>query len=173
MYSTSIKSDSRHDPVDVHRRGSNLVRTASAICALVLASASPVVSWAAGGPSELSDVALPLQLHLIPGRTKPLLEIGDTFLGPGNISPGFTLPTGAVWQPNLIVWGGFRTALSYVDDERVTGDDYLSEWAYRLDLFAQVSLSQTERIVIGVRSFDENSGFAGRRFHPDADWVDQ
>ncbi len=172
MYSTSIKSDSLPDPVDIHHRGSNLVRTASAICALVLASSSPVVSWAAGGASELSNEALPLQTHLVPGRTKPLLEIGDTFLGPGNISPGFTLPTGAVWQPNLLVWGSFRTALNHVDDERVTGDDELSEWANRLDLFAQVSLSQTERIVVGLRSFDENSGFAGRRFHPDADWVD-
>ncbi len=172
MYSMSTKKTSLPGRVSLHLTGSKAVRTAAAICSFILASSSPIAGWAAGGASELSTEALPLQLKLVPGRTKPLLEFGDTFLGAGNISPGFTIPTGAVWQPNFLLWGSFRSALNHIDDERVTGDEYLSEWANRLDLFAQVSLSQTERIVVGVRTFDEDSGFAGYRFHPDEDWID-
>ena len=172
MYLMSIKSDSLSELWDFHRRGLKLIRSVCSIGAFAIVCSNPLVAWAAGGASELSNEALPLQLDLVPGRTKPLLEIGDTFLGAGNISPGFTLPTGAVWQPNLIVWGNFRTSLNHIDDERVTADDHLSEWANRLDLFAQLSLSQTERIVVGLRTFDENSGFAGYRFHPDEDGVD-
>ena len=172
MYSMLIRRDSLLGPMNIKRRNSKLVRTVSAIGAVVLASSFPVASWAAGGASELSDVALPMQLDLVPGRTKPILEIGDTFLGPGNIAPGFTLPTGAVWQPSLLVWGSFRTALNHIDDEVKTGDDHLSEWANRLDLFGQVSLSQADRIVVGVRTFDEDSGFFGRRFHPESETID-
>jgi hypothetical protein len=114
-----------------------------------------------------------MQYDLVPDkRTAPLLELGDTFLGPGNIAEGFTLPTGAVWQPNLIVWGNYRTAINHVDNEFFTGDEELTEWVNRLDLFAQLSMSQTDRIVIGVRTFDEDSGFFGYQFDPDEGWVD-
>ncbi|GAB5451209.1 MAG: hypothetical protein Hals2KO_15370 [Halioglobus sp.] len=160
----------------------NLIRGSainSAVLSLgfVTALAAPLPLLAASSDSALSDEAIPLQTDKVPERVPPILEIGDTFLGAGNIKPGFTLPTGAVWQPNLIVWGNFRTALGYVDDEVVTGDDELSEWANRLDLFAQVSLSQTDRIVLGVRTFDENSlaedgGFAGKRWEPDSRTID-
>ena len=36
---------------------------------------------------------------------KPLVIFGDPFLAPGNLSAGFELPTGAVWQPSLWVFG--------------------------------------------------------------------
>lgn len=153
------------------------IRKVCVFFALLTVSVSSVTGVAAGSKSALSTEAIPLQLEYVPKRVPPILEIGDTFLGPGNIKAGFTLPTGAVWQPNLIVWGNFRTALGYIDDEVVTGDDHLSEWANRLDLFSQLSLSQTDRIVVGIRSFDgeslaEDGGFAGKRFHPDSRSID-
>ena len=139
---------------------------------LAAVCATQALSGLAAGDSALNDKPVPLQIGEVPERVPPLLEVGDTFLGRGNIEAGFNLPTGAVWQPNLIVWGNIRSAVNYVDDEPVTGDDHLSEWVNRVDLFGQVSLSQTDRIVVGVRSFDENGEFFGRRFNPESDTVD-
>lgn len=121
--------------------------------------------------SALSDEARPLQIEAVGTRVRPILEVGDTFLGAGNINTGIRLPTGAVWQPNLLVWGTFRTAVNAFDDEQITGDDEFSEWANRLDLFAQVSLSQTDRIVVGLRPLDEDGEFAGYRFSPNGESI--
>lgn len=125
----------------------------------------------AAGDSALSDTPVPLQIDDVPQRTRPILELGDTFLGPGNIKPGFTLPTGAVWQPGFIMWGNYRTAFDIYDDENVNGSEHVSEWVNRFDLFGQLSLSPTERVVIGFRPLDENGEFSGYRFHPNGDWV--
>ena len=46
-----------------------------------------------------------------PKRPKPILELGDDFLGPGNIGKGWELATGAVWQPSVVVFGTYRTAM--------------------------------------------------------------
>ena len=146
-------------------------RTVLTIIVVLLAGYSPMDGWAAED-SALSDEPIPLQIESVPERLSPLIEIGDTFLGQGNIGAGFTLPTGAVWQPNLLLWGNFRSGINYIDDEVVTGNDQFSEWANRLDLFAQLSLSQTERLVVGLRSFDEDGEFVGYRLQPDRDFVD-
>ena len=70
----------------------------------------------AAGDSRLSDEPLPyLADEQLPKRTAPIVEIGDAFLGQGNIRPGFTLPTGAVWQPRLWVYGTIRSALRGAD----------------------------------------------------------
>jgi hypothetical protein len=130
-----------------------------------------VTAWSAGD-SALSNEAKPLQVDEVPQRVRPILELGDTFLGAGNVNSGFTLPTGAVWQPNFIMWGTYRTAVNSFDDEIVAGDERVTEWVNRMDLFGQLSLSQTERIVIGFRPFDENGEFSGYRFNPNKDSVD-
>ena len=122
--------------------------------------------------SALSDEAKPLQVDEVPDRVRPILEIGDTFLGAGSIKSGFTLPTGAVWQPSFILWGNYRTAVNSFDDGIVPGSERVTEWVNRLDLFGQLSLSQTERVVIGFRPFDKNGEFSGYRFNPNSDSVD-
>ncbi len=122
--------------------------------------------------SALSDEAKPLQVDEVPDRVRPILEIGDTFLGAGSIKPGFTLPTGAVWQPSFILWGNYRTAVNSFDDGIAPGSERVTEWVNRLDLFGQLSLSQTERVVIGFRPFDKNGEFSGYRFNPNSDSVD-
>ena len=142
-----------------------------AVFAMTLVCCIPATGWATED-SALNDEPVPLQIESVPDRVRPLIEIGDTFLGPGNIGAGFTLPTGAVWQPNLLVWGNVRSGINYIDDEVFTGDDHYSEWANRIDLFAQLSLSQTERLVLAIRSFDEDGRFAGYRFHPDSGSLD-
>lgn len=103
--------------------------------------------------TPLSDVAIGLQP--IPERPPLILELNGRFLGQGFLSQGIEIPTGAVWRPSLWVFGTYRTGLQYFDDHAGTR---VSEWAQRLDLFGQLNLSGTERILVGLRPFDEEVG---------------
>jgi hypothetical protein len=106
----------------------------------------------------------------LPSRTQPLFELGEGFLSNGNIEPGFTLPTGAVWTPSLWVYGNLRSAYQ-VYEGAGEGDEQRREWATRLDLFANIQLSGTERILIGVTPLhDRDDGdFYGRIFDPSSE----
>lgn len=88
-----------------------------------------------------------------PGLERPelVVEWGEDFLGVGPLAPGIEICTGAVWRPALWVFGEYRTAIQYAD----YGPEPVSEWANRLDLFGQLNLSGTERILLGLRPFDE------------------
>ena len=89
----------------------------------------------AAGPSRLPDEPIPMATEGME-RTSPIIEAFEPFLSTGDISSGFELPTGAIWQPQLLVWGDFRTALQSVENNGVTTE----EWANRLNLFAQLRL---------------------------------
>ena len=120
-----------------------------------------------GHSSALSDAPVPLGAAV--QRPKPLIEIGQNpFLGSGTIAPGFTLPTGAVWQPVFIVYGTARSALQVFDAD----NRQITEWANRLDLFGNLYLTPTERILVGIRPLDKNSRYSGYRFFPNADTED-
>lgn len=115
--------------------------------------------------SRLPDEAIPLQLEGFPQRPKPLLELGEPFLGTGTLRPGFQLPTGAVWQPSLLAFGTFRTAVQSFEDDDA---GRITEWANRLDLFFNLQLSGSERLVLGLRTLDKNGRFTSFFFeHPD------
>jgi hypothetical protein len=128
---------------------------------VLVISLFPVLVWASG-ESRLSDVAIPLQTEGMV-RTTPLFEAFAPFLSTGDIKPGFELPTGAIWQPGLLVWGDFRSALQRNDTGKVTTE----EWSNRLDLFAQLKLTGTERVLMSVRPLDEDGRFSGYKFKPD------
>ena len=132
------------------------------------AAAWPGTEAAAGSSeSRLSDKPQPyLSDKDLPVRTPPLLELGDLFLGRGNLSPGFELPTGAVWQPRFWVYGSARTSLQTFDTGR--GGDQVTEWANRLDLFGNLQLTGTERILIGVTPLHRDASFSGHTFDPDS-----
>ena len=56
--------------------------------------------------SRLSDEYIPFRsVAEIPPRLKLLFELGNPFLEIGNLTPGFNMPGGAVWQPRLWVFG--------------------------------------------------------------------
>ncbi len=113
--------------------------------------------------SRLSDERIPLQLDDFPQRPRPLLELGEPFLGTGTLDKGFKLPTGAVWQPSLLLFGTYRTSIQSFD-----GDDRITEWSNRLDLFFNLSLSGTERLVLALRPLDRYGRFSTFYFdHPD------
>lgn len=107
----------------------------------------------------------------LPPRTKPLVELGPKFLSTGNISKGFVIPTGAVWTPSLWVYGNIRSAVQTYDIGADDDDAVVEEWANRLDLFANIQLSGTERILIGFTPFhDRDTGqFSGMVFNDDED----
>jgi hypothetical protein len=111
--------------------------------------------------SVFSDTPGPLKP--VPPRPKPIIEIGlSPFLGSGTIAPGFTLPTGAVWQPDFIVYGTGRSAFQIFDN----GKSQFSEEANSLDLIGNLFLTPTERIVLGIRPLEQGGQFAGYRFYP-------
>lgn len=114
--------------------------------------------------SELSDKAIPIQP--VPDRPRGLFEAGEPFLGTGTLGEGFQLPTGAVWQPKLLVFGTFRSALQSYDTGASEGSP-VAEWANRLDLFFQLRLTGTERLLLGVRPLDAGGRFAGVRSERD------
>ena len=117
-----------------------------------------------GRTSRISDEEVPdIKMHPRMERPKPIFEYGAPFLGTGKIEPGVELPTGAVVQPQIIVFGTFRSAFQTFDN----GIDTFTEWANRLDLFANVQLSGTERLLVGVRPLDDDGEFTGYYFSPD------
>jgi hypothetical protein len=85
----------------------------------------------------------------------------NPFLAPGSIVPGFEMPGGAVWQPSVIIYGTFRTALQTFDN----GLRNVSEWANRLDLFTNVYLTPTERILFSIRPLDTGGNFTSYQFN--------
>lgn len=99
------------------------------------------------GASRIADHYVPLQLDGFPRRPKPLLELGPPFLGTGRIGRGFTLPGGAVWTPSFLMFGTLRSGVGVLDD----GSGRQSQWANRLDLFANLAFTGTERVVFGLR----------------------
>ncbi|HTV88391.1 MAG TPA: hypothetical protein VME41_05185 [Stellaceae bacterium] len=115
----------------------------------------------------VSDQTRPLLgVGTLPLRPAPLLEIGNGFLATGPLSQGFDMPGGAVWQPRLWVFGTMRSALQ----DFYNGTTHYAEWANRLDLFANLQLTGTERLVVGMQplNYDESGAFSGVRFAPGA-----
>jgi len=114
--------------------------------------------------SRISDESVAeLDLEGMPRRPNAILELGGDFLGAGNIGKGIELPTGAVWQPALLVFGTYRTALQSFH----ANNDTTSEFANRLDLFANLQLSGSERFLLGLRPLDEDGRFTSYQFEPD------
>lgn len=116
-------------------------------------------------PSRLTDEVIPFKSEdELPAFSPPIIEIGDPFLATGNLHPGFTLPTGAVWQPRFWVFGTLRSAVQTFDTG-VGGD--VGEWMNRLDLFGNLQLTGTERLVVGVQPLHTDGAFTGQVFETD------
>lgn len=152
----------------MHTHKSTLTNLASSLALAVMTAwplgiASAADSTAAD-KSRFSDQPAPLQLEGFPERPAPLLELGDHFLGPGNLRDPIKLPTGAVWHPSLQVYGTYRSAVQIFDNG--IRSQRVSEWANRLDLFGNLQLAATERVVIGFRPLDHDGLFTGYTFEP-------
>jgi len=114
----------------------------------------------AKGLKTLNDSYVPFKTvangGLVP-RPKLAIEEGDAFLGVGNLSPGFEVPIiGAVWQPRLWSYFIFRTALQTFNNGSPASQRE-SEWSNRLDVFVNLQLTGTEKILLGLRTLDRNN----------------
>ena len=88
-----------------------IARTSVAIALMagMLLAMGGVASASGERTSRLTDEVV-FDPNAVPPRPWRL-ELGDAFVGTGNISKGWELPTGAVWTPSLLIWGSYRTAL--------------------------------------------------------------
>lgn len=149
-----------------------MIATGSWLWSAVLVSVAALGAGDDGSTdgAGLSDHVLPLQLEGFPERPRPLLELGEPFLGTGTLDEGLRLPTGAVWQPSLLAFGTFRTGLQTFDSGAVPAGapsgagSRVTEWANRLDLFFNLALSGSERLVVGFRALDRDGRFSGYVF---------
>ena len=105
----------------------------------------------------LKDEYVPFKsLGDIPQRPELLLELGDPFLDTGLLDEGFEVPIiGAVWQPRLWAYMIGRSTLQTFDNGQ-QGRVRESEWANRLDLFVNLQLTGTEKLLLGLRPVDQN-----------------
>lgn len=115
------------------------------------------------GVPRLSDKPVPYRL--VPERPALPVELGCKFLGTGPLPEPIELATGAVWTPCLWVFGTYRQAFQTYEGA-VGPVGRTSEWVHRLDLFANLQLTSTEKCIVGVAPFDENrfSKFTGYSF---------
>jgi len=123
------------------------------------------------------DDILVSQVRPFPERPRTLHFFGDEFLNHGNIQKGIKIPTGAVWQPSLFAYGTLRTAWQYEQTGNQLppntnvagpplsrGEATVEELVQRLDLFFNLALTPTERIVLAFRPLDHNGNFNGYRW---------
>lgn len=116
---------------------------------------------------RLSDEPIPMLVEdELPPRLKPLIELGTKFQGSGKIGRGFELPTGAVWTPGFWVFGQYRTGLSYFDR---AGSEEIFENPHRLDLFMNLQLTGTERLLLNLQPLHQDGRFTTFTFTPDGD----
>lgn len=118
-------------------------------------------------------------VKLLPARPSLLVELGDGFLDTGKLDSGFEVPfIGAVWQPRFWAYAINRTTYQSFKDGR-SGNGRETEVANRLDLFANLQLTGTEKILLGLRPTDQNRpdrftrySFTGREegFNNELNW---
>jgi len=124
--------------------------------------------------SLISDDASPiLDESVVPTRPTRLEWGGPGFLNTGVIEPGYELPTGLVVQPSLLIFGNYRSALqTFKNPIGPGGDQQFTEWANRLDVFANLQLAPTERILLGIQAFHDRdlpATYSGYNFKPNQD----
>ena len=136
------------------------LRSLLAGCWVVLCFSLPAYAdWYPLGHTEDVPAFSKEHIQLLPPSdtgTRPALiyEGGDLFLGVGDLYEGFETPWGAVWQPQLWIFGTMRSSVHMYDNS--SANSTASEWANRLDLYANIQLTGTEKFIIGIRPLDKN-----------------
>jgi len=92
----------------------------------------------------------------LPARPELAIEIGNGFLDTGILDEGFEVPViEAVWQPRLWAYAINRTAFQTFNNG-APGSVRETEIANRLDIFVNLQLTGTEKILLGLRPLDKN-----------------
>ncbi len=102
----------------------------------------------------------------LPKGPRPLFEWGQDYVLEGPYEYEFELPTGMVVSPGLVMFGNLNTGIEVTDDGVADTD---VAWVTTLDLFMNLTLSGTERILVGLSPLKRESGAKTRyQFEPDA-----
>ncbi|MDA0586572.1 MAG: hypothetical protein O2820_00110 [Planctomycetota bacterium] len=132
--------------------------------------------------TNLSRMAIGIQAT--PDRPALLIEWNEGFLAEGPLGDHIVTPFGATWRPSLWVFGTHRANFAYRHQQGSVSDGVsdlqFAEISQRLDIFAQLNLTGTERILFGMRPLDqETHGPAsrlGREFNgydfQGGNWID-
>ncbi|MEC9476291.1 MAG: hypothetical protein VX764_04560 [Planctomycetota bacterium] len=135
------------------------------LCIVLILFSQPCWSQQGESPSRLPDQPIPLIPEDQIKPTQPLLELGPGFLGTGRLGRGFDIPTGAVWRPSLWVYGNLRSGINVIDP--AGSDNRTIEWANRIDLFANLQFTGTERILLGLQPLQDQGQFTRYTFEPE------
>jgi hypothetical protein len=107
----------------------------------------------------------------LPQRPTPLLELWQDYVEQGPYEYEFELPTGMIVSPGLVLFGNANTGLEVTDNGVA---DTNTEWVTTLNLFLNLTLSGTERILIGVSPLQRESGANTRyKFEPTSGWENE
>ncbi len=118
---------------------------------------------------DLSTEPVPfLRDEDIPERVGPIIELGRGINQTGKLDPGIEIPTGAVWQPALWVYGSWQTAFTSMDGPIPPpgGQNDVAELATRLNVFANLQLTGTERVLMHVRPLDHKGKYTRFQYSP-------
>jgi len=110
-----------------------------------------------------SDYIPMISVDAVGEPSGPILEFGDPFLRSGRLSDPIVLPTGAAWNPSIWVFGNYRGAFQMINDQNRAQN---IEAVNRLDLFANLQLSGTERIVVGISPLQDGNRLTRYTFTP-------
>jgi hypothetical protein len=142
---------------------------------LIAALLLGVPAWAQEdeSPSRLPDYPIPLVDESLIKPHPPLIQIGPGLVSTGRLERGFDVPGGAVWRPSFWVYGNLRSGINLVDPGG--SGDRIVEWAQRMDLFGNLQLNGTERLLIGLSPLHQRGSFSRYVFEPESEegWVDE
>ena len=91
----------------------------------------------------------------LPKGPRPLVEFGQGYLLEGPYDYEFELPTGMVVSPGLVFFGDLSSGLEITDTG--VGDADVA-WVSTVNMFANLTLSGTERIMFGISPLTRESG---------------
>ena len=138
------------------------------------AAAEKKPGYADAGESgaRYSDKVLGLkELKDLPARPTPLFELWQGYVEGGAYEHEFELPTGMVVSPGLVLFGNINTGLE-ISDGGVA--DTNSAWVTTLNLFLNLTLSGTERILVGISPLERENGARTRyMFEPTSGWENE
>ncbi len=119
--------------------------------------------------SRYSDKVLGLKdISDLPERPTPLFELWQGYVEGGAYDYEFELPTGMVVSPGLVLFGNLNTGLEITDNGVA---DTSTTFVTTLNLFLNLTLSGTERILIGISPLSREKGTRTRyEFEPGSGW---
>ena len=107
----------------------------------------------------------------LPIGPRPVFELGQGYTLEGAYDYEFELPTGMVVSPALLFFGNIDTGLQVT---HTGAADTTAEWITTADLFANLTLSGTERILVGISPLERPTGPKTRyQFQPNSGFINE